>query len=126
MQLVCFKPGDKSTFSVDIEGTKTVEQLKDEIKNKRPSTLANVDSVDLTLFQVKVDIPVNVNQYRQILQDMSRSDYEFLQKEELIAACMVSRYFQADSGETIEVLVEIGELIKSTACATVPGHWPYG
>jgi hypothetical protein len=116
--LVGFKPGDKSIFSVNIDSNKSVDQLKKEIKTSLDPKLKDVATNDLTLYKVNVDMS-DYNQYDQIIKEMSRSDYRFPQKEKLVDIAEISRYFQKDSGSTVEVLVEIppGELIKSMPCA---------
>jgi hypothetical protein len=119
--LICFKPGDKSIFPVDIEKTKTVGHLKDEIKKKKPQTFANVEADHLTLFKTKVDI--SDDDEPEILDRISKGIYKFELMLMLKPARKISCYFKEDAEETLEVLVEIsgppGEPMNSRACDDV-------
>jgi hypothetical protein len=90
--LVCFRPGDKHIFSIDIDENKSVDQLKQMITRNKERKLDDFPPEDLTLYKIEVDIS-NYNQYGQIVADMSRSDYVFPQKEELIPIAEISYYF---------------------------------
>jgi recombinational DNA repair ATPase RecF len=53
----CFLIGSDNTFSVNIDETRTrtVDQLKKEIKAKNPKTFSDFDADDLTLYRAEVD-----------------------------------------------------------------------
>jgi Crinkler effector protein N-terminal domain len=53
--LLCFIPSGKRVFSVEIDKTRIVDQLKDAIKKKKEQTLANVEADALTLYRVAIN-----------------------------------------------------------------------
>ena len=70
--IFCIILGDNRAFSVDIEETKTVDHLKDEIKMKRKHDLVGCDAVWLELYQLKginFDAPY-LEKVRKISQDL--------------------------------------------------------
>ena len=53
--LWCLVLGDKTTFSVKVDGTQTVDELKEAIKNQALHKFENVDAYELTLYRVEGD-----------------------------------------------------------------------
>ena len=79
--LLCFIPGGKSVFSVEIDKTKIVDQLKDAIKKKKTQTLANVEADDLILYRVAVNSNLDNKRRKTTLTHLSKN---LVQHEELI------------------------------------------
>jgi hypothetical protein len=104
-KLVCFKPGDKDIFSVKIDETDIVDDLKQEIKKQLAPKLNAFVANDLVLYKTKVDIS-NDDEHK-ILEQISKGTYQFKLKLKLKSARKISSYFKRDSEETVEVLVEI-------------------
>jgi len=63
---LCFLIGGRATFPVDIEQTKLVGHLKEEIKKKIPNQLNHIDPEHLTLYQVEVDASHKPTYLRQL------------------------------------------------------------
>ena len=55
MEVSCFKPGDKNTFTVDIETTWKVNYLKEKIKEKKLIMFTNIKADNLILYQVTIE-----------------------------------------------------------------------
>jgi len=119
--LICFVRGDKTTFSVDIDKTRMVDYLKLEISKRNPATMANLNASSVTLYKVKVDLPDGNNECKNTIENISKADYVFTLKQELVSHRKISSYFTNDSENAIEVLVECppGEPIKITVCRAV-------
>jgi uncharacterized protein YfeS len=56
LTLFCLVDGESSPFSVDVERTKTVDKLKEAIKDKKAIAFADVDAEMLTLWRVSIPI----------------------------------------------------------------------
>jgi len=112
--------GDSSPFSVEVDETHIVYDLKKRIKTEMAPTLDTVDADALTLYKINIDISDD-EVYTTVMNEISRGIYGFDDKRKLIPSRKVSKLFEGDSGETIEVLVELppGEPIDSRACGNV-------
>ena len=71
--------GDSDPFSVEIDETHIVEDLKKKIKTERGIT---VNAVALTLYKIKIDVS-NDNDYTRIMNSISQGDYDFANKQKL-------------------------------------------
>jgi len=109
--------GDSESFSVEIDETHRVEDLKEKIKTKREITF---NAVALTLYKIKIDISDDDN-YTRIMDLISKGGYDFANKQKLNPSRKISKLFGGDSDETIDVLVELppGEPMDSRACGNV-------
>ena len=54
MEVSCFKPRDKNTFTVDIKTTWKVNYLKEKIKEKKLIMFTDVEADNLILYQVTI------------------------------------------------------------------------
>ncbi|KAG0203112.1 hypothetical protein BGX28_004507 [Mortierella sp. GBA30] len=91
---------ESTSFSVDINSNKIVDNLKDAIKHKIPDTFSGVDAKDLTLW--KVSIPVVRKKDRK---EISLADV--LSKEELDGTDDVSDVFkETPPKKTIHIIVQ--------------------
>src|SRR6267154_1523995 len=107
--IFCFLLGTKNIFSVDYNEKTTVDHLKEAIRQKNLDILANIWARDLTLYKINVDISDD-NEYPGIIDEISRGTFAFNPpKQPLNPSRLVSRIFQKDSKETIDVLVELPE-----------------
>jgi len=73
----CFLVGDADIFSVDIDQTKSVDHLKDEIKTKQQSKLDHIAAADLTLYHVNIkfdesDEQQHITRANEVFQDLSK------------------------------------------------------
>ena len=77
--LFCFIPGSNSVCLVDIDETKTVGHLKDEIKKRNTKTLATVDVQELNLYRVEIGIEISnnrdtlVKELNQLSQNLNKA-----------------------------------------------------
>jgi hypothetical protein len=81
----CFLVGDRTSFSVDIDQTKTVDHLKEAITQKKRQRLADVDPDHLTLYRVEIDNEISRNRTSRInaltLQSLSLNEDVALDEE---------------------------------------------
>ena len=105
-ELFCFIPGGKSVFSVEIDKTKIVDQLKKAIKKKKTQTLANVEPHALTLYRVAIDRSLDNKQQETTLTQLSENWGE---RKELINTDQLSSIFdeQPPDGKIWVTLVQI-------------------
>jgi hypothetical protein len=52
----------EDSFSVSIKDNRTVDELKNAIKKKKPVTVTNVDAFRLELWKVSVIVPLSLSQ----------------------------------------------------------------
>jgi len=71
--LVCFVLGRRDVFSIKIDETGTVDDLK-EISKRNPQTVATVDADAVTLYKITMNLP-NYGQYHKIIEEVSKSSY---------------------------------------------------
>ena len=112
--LTCSLSGGKNTFSIKIDNTEMVNQLKDEIKKKQPQTLGPVDDDALTLYRTEI-VP---SHDKETFMNELKHSFENLNKcQELYGWLPVSTYFPEShpEGKIYVVLVQIpkGEPINS-------------
>lgn len=74
--LICFVPGSKDVFIVNIDDTQLVSHLKQEIMKANPQTLATVQEDALILFKINVKVDISDRgQYEEIIKEISRPNY---------------------------------------------------
>jgi len=75
MRIICFVPGDHSTFPVDIEEHRWVADLKKEIIKENPAMFGNIDAHHLALYRVEVDEGYNkqerINELERLFQHLN-------------------------------------------------------
>ena len=82
--LFCIVPGDKNLFSVKVDETQTVDELKKAIKSENSHKFENVDAYELTLHQIEINLDVsNEDEYDRILDEVSQPGYVFTPKRKL-------------------------------------------
>ena len=106
--LNCLVLGGVTPFEVEIDGSRTVHQLKREIKNRKENDLNGIDAVRLTLYKVDIDIS-DEDKLKSMKHDVSKPGYVFNPKIELGETFKVSRYFEQISEENphLHILVEL-------------------
>ena len=105
--LFCIVLGKKSTFSVKVDETQTVDELREAIKNKKPIDFKDVDADHLTLHKIKIVIPDDKDKYKAIKDEVTRPGYVFDPKIELYPMFKISEYFKQDPERGIHILVEL-------------------
>jgi hypothetical protein len=70
-KIFCIFEGRRTPWSVKIENDKSVDDLKEAIKNKKSKVLADVDADDLTLY--RLDIREDEQLVENIQQEMSKN-----------------------------------------------------
>jgi len=115
-RLFCLIPSSKNYFSVKINKTDTVDELKEKIKEKKPVVLEALDADALTLY--RIDVKIHDTNFDDQIEAMCKSDFVFTPKEFLIPMRKVSHYFKNDSEMAVEVLVvpPQGESIDPRMC----------
>ena len=116
--LTCFVvPSGKNTFSIKVDDTEVVDQLKYEIKKKQPQTLALVDDTALTLYQAEI---VPSHDKETFMGEVKRLSENLDECKELLGWLELSTYFPESplAGKIYVILVQIhmGEPTNSRAC----------
>ena len=121
MRIVCFVPGDRSTFPVDIEEHRWVADLKDKIKEKNPES--NIAAHHLTLYRVEVDTPCDEQKRIDELEQLSRNldGRTKLDSEQVLSGLFGE---SPPQGKKYYVLVQVPEG-KSIHCGGLPINNPY-
>jgi len=71
----CFIPGDPSTFSVSIDETELVDNLKKKIRAEMGQELEHVAVAKLTLYHVNIkfdESDEHITQANEVFQDLSK------------------------------------------------------
>jgi hypothetical protein len=70
-EIFCIFEGQRTSWSVELAKNQSVAKLKEAIKNKKSTVLANVDADDLTLYQVDIhdDLKLVENVERKMLDN---------------------------------------------------------
>ena len=92
--LVCIVIGERSPFTVKVDKTQPVEELKEEIKKKRPNVVddATHNATHLALYKAKINISNRAN-YIKELQAVYQ-DPTNLRKTRLDSLSKLSEYFK--------------------------------
>ena len=115
----CAIIGHKALFSVKINKTQTVDELKDAIKAKKQDALASFDASSLMLYKVDIDISKKETLAEVMLQ-ISQSLIKV--NEELNPFFTIREYYKAaPRRKSIHILIQLprGELIDSRVCGVV-------
>ncbi len=102
--LFCLVDGEATSqaFSIDIEQTRTVEQLKKVIKTEIPDTFKDVDAKDLTLWRVSISMTDNDDKPPILLDNFPDKD-----KMRLGPVMRLSKVFPEDFPEgSINIIVQ--------------------
>ena len=100
LTLFCLVDGDKTSFEIDIDPTKTVARLKDLIKEKKSNDLSDVDADQLTLWKVSIPVAPKSERKKISLADVPS-------KEELDETDDISDVFkEKPPKKTIHVIVQ--------------------
>ncbi|KAG0195610.1 hypothetical protein BGX28_001002 [Mortierella sp. GBA30] len=99
--LNCLADGEKTTFPVEIESTKTIGQLKKKIKEEKTPEFDDIAADRLTLWRVSIPI-INGDKSSILLRNIVVDD-----KEELGPATRLSKVFtNKPPEETIHIIVQ--------------------
>ncbi|KAF9356720.1 hypothetical protein BGX34_009785 [Mortierella sp. NVP85] len=111
LDIFCVIEGQKTSFSVEIESTKTVDHLKKTIKKEKPNDrhLEGVDADKLTLWHVSLPVVPPKDRKPILLEDV-------LIKDQLVETSKISNVFGAVLQEdTIHILVQLPPANKRKA-----------
>ena len=115
--LDCFILGSMCHFSVQIGETKTVDSLKNAMKEKIPHTLANVHAAALALYRAEIDKPDDDETFMHEIKRLSENLHEC---KGLLPWRALSAYFREEppAGKIYIILVQIpeGESIYCRSC----------
>jgi len=119
--IFCFIPGDRSTFSVSINETESVDNLRDKIKAKKSNELKHVDAAKLTLYRVEVDKSCDKKTRISELERLSQTLNECLELEDEERQLSEAFGESPPQGKKYYILVQVpkGESIHSRACGAV-------
>ena len=115
--LFCIVPGDKNLFSVKVNETQTVDELKMAIKKKNEPRFNDIVVHELTLHQIKINLDASdEDEYDRILDEVSQPGYVFTPKRKLRDVWEISQYYGDPSYRqrgAIHILVEPPQKSKS-------------
>jgi len=77
--LWCLVLGEESIFSVKVDETQSVDDLKDKIKNENPCTLKDVSASELTLYKLASDVDENQSE----VEDIKHEQFDLKKKQPL-------------------------------------------
>ena len=108
--LSCIVIGEDTTFSVKVDETKLVHELKKEIMNKRPNLIASYihNATHLTLYKAKINASDEAN-YTKEMKEMCQDAIK-LREAKLNPWFELSIYFKEEEDrpeKTIHVLVQL-------------------
>lgn len=89
-----------------IDETKTVGHLKDEIKKEMEPVFDGLDAHALTLYKINVDVS-DESKYREIIDQISKSDYVFTPREFLNPAKRLNTFFGSPGPIKVERSIHI-------------------
>ncbi|KZP17846.1 hypothetical protein FIBSPDRAFT_689380, partial [Athelia psychrophila] len=95
--LNCLLYGDKTTFTIRIASTATVEGLKVAIKDRTPLALAHIDPMDLCLWKVSIAVDSQLN--------TTVKAYAYEEEEALNGVMKVSNVFGDSLDGYLHILV---------------------
>ena len=120
--LICFALGDADVTVVDIDETKLVGHLKDEIKKKHPQTLATVNEAALTLYRAEL-VSSEVSSEETFIKELNRLSRNLHECKKLAGWQPLSTYLgeRPSQGKMYVFLVQApqGESMKSRLCGAV-------
>jgi len=101
LRLFCLVDGESTSFSVHVDPSETVDDLKVAIKDKNPETFNGVDAKDLTLWRVSIPVDDDDNDDIPIPLD------SVPEKKRLKATTRLSKVFDTELPEdTIHIIVQ--------------------
>ena len=101
LTLFCLVDGESTSFSVHVDPSETVDDLKVAIKDKNPETFNGVDAKDLTLWRVSIPVDDDDNDDIPIPLD------SVPEKKRLKATTRLSKVFDTELPEdTIHIIVQ--------------------
>ena len=104
LTLFCLVDGESTSFSVDIDTSKTVDHLKKAIKAEKTNVLSDVDADELTLWRVSIPVDYDDDDDRIpiVLDNVNNKD-----KKKLRETRELSEVFPAKPPKnTIHVIVQ--------------------
>ncbi|KAK3817757.1 MAG: hypothetical protein J3Q66DRAFT_190071 [Benniella sp.] len=110
LDIFCVIEGETTSFSVEIESTKTVDRLKDAIKAKKSNyfDLMKIDAAQLTLWRVSLPDDDDLPTLLKSLNDKQKLSDFLSDKEKLKATTKLSNIFDAELPEdTIHIIVQL-------------------
>ena len=102
--LYCMVLGEETIFPVVFDISRTVGELKTEIKIARASDF-QFSAHRLTLYQIEIDVS-DKNKYMDIMHEVTQPSYQFNPKIALHPPYELSSYFKRGLKRVIQILVE--------------------
>ncbi|KAI7815833.1 hypothetical protein BC939DRAFT_83289 [Gamsiella multidivaricata] len=121
LNLFCLVDGDKTTFSVEIDPTKSVDHLKDLVKAKQTPDFDDITAKDLTLWRVSIPIVPKSERKEILLADAAS-------KEELDETDDIADVFtDTPPKKTIHIIVQrpppkVHAPVPSRSLTPLPGY----
>jgi len=115
--IFCFKPGDHSTFTVNINENGLVDHLKDKIKARKHPELKHVAADKLKLYRVEVDEWYDKKMRISELERLSQNLNECLELEDELQK-MSALFKSPPQGKNYFTLVQVPKG-KSIYCGAV-------
>ena len=123
MEVSCFKPGDKNTFTVDIETTWKVNYLKEKIKEKKLIMFTNIKADNLILYQVTIE----ENLDKELCMEELKRLYKEKEKDskKLEESKMLWTYFDKSPPSGMEYSIIVEKPKHKSICQLTSSLWPH-
>ena len=123
MEVSCFKPRDKNTFTVDIKTTWKVNYLKEKIKEKKLIMFTNIKADNLILYQVTIE----ENLDKELCMEELKRLYKEKEKDskKLEESKMLWTYFDKSPPSGMEYSIIVEKPKHKSICQLTSSLWPH-
>ena len=123
MKVSCFKPGDKNTFTVDIETTWKVNYLKEKIKEKKPIMFTDVEADNLVLYQVTIEENLDKEPRMEKLERLYKEKEK--ESKKLDMSQVLRTYFDKSPRPGMKYYIIVEKPKGESTCWLTPSLWPH-
>ena len=124
--LSCLVVGEnpyENVFEVDIDNNKTVNRLKDAIKEKKQNDFANVDADKLKLWKVDISLEEENKKLELVNTKINVNIKDELGGVELLPLSKISKHFTSQpADEHIHIIVQRPVETKEVHCTATYGR----
>ena len=123
MEVSCFKPRDKNTFTVDIKTTWKVNYLKEKIKEKKPIMFTDVEADNLVLYQVTIEENLDKEPRMEKLERLYKEKEK--ESKKLDEGKMLQTYFDKSPPSGMEYSIIVEKPKHKSICQLTSSLWPH-
>ena len=121
MEVSCFIPRKKNTFTVAVETSQKVAHLQDKIKEKKLITFTNVEADTLNLYQVTIEEDLNKKLHMEELKRLYKEKEK--ESKRLNEGKVLQTYFDKSPPLGLEYYIIVDNLMALLTCpSTILTH----